>query len=359
MLPPFLALISIYYTVKMPRWQGPAGIISSFLYNLLFFDIIGGRKTPQKQKEEIHLSFLYALEKIRTPFLDDVMQFITNFGGEAAFLAIALFLYWCVDKRHGYYVLMTGFFGTILNQFLKLACRIPRPWVQDPGFSIVESARAGATGYSFPSGHTQNAVGTFGCIAVSAKKTWLRAAAILLALLVPFSRMYLGVHTPLDVGVSFLIAIALIFLLRPVVYGKNKKAFPIALGIMSLLSAAFILYVELYPFPASIDPDNLASGTKNAYTLFGALIGILIVYTVDETKLHFPVRARWYAQLMKYVLGLVLVVGAKALLKAPLLALCGGHDIGNALRYFIIVLIAGVLWPLTFPWFSRLGKGKR
>ena len=47
-----------------------------------------------------------------------------------------------------------GFFGTLVNQFLKLVCRVPRPWVRDPNFTIVEAARADATGYSFPSGHT-------------------------------------------------------------------------------------------------------------------------------------------------------------------------------------------------------------
>lgn len=302
------------------------------------------------------MSFLYLLEKIRTPFLDGLMQAITDLGGEAAFLAIALFLYWCVDKRHGYYVLMTGFFGTTINQFLKLTCRIPRPWVQDPSFTIVESAREAATGYSFPSGHTQNAVGTFGCIAAFTKKSWVRWVSIALAVLVPFSRMYLGVHTPLDVIVSVLVALALIFILRPVVYGPNKKAFPITLGVMAVLSAAFILYVELFPFPQDMDPDNLASGVKNAYTLFGSLMGILIVYAVDEKKLHFPVKAIWYAQLLKLVLGLALVVALKALLKAPLLALFGGHDFANALRYFLVVLAAGILWPLTFPWFSRMGK---
>lgn len=76
----------------------------------------------------------------------------------------------------------------------------------DPDFQIVEAARADATGYSFPSGHTQNIVGTTASIFASRKETWVRIVCIVLMVLVPFSRMYLGVHTPLDVGVAFLTA---------------------------------------------------------------------------------------------------------------------------------------------------------
>lgn len=90
------------------------------------------------------MSFLYWLESIRCPFLDAVMQAFTCFGEELAFLLLALTIFWCVSKEEGYYLLFVGFFGTVLNQFLKLLCRIPRPWVRDPSFTIVESARSGA-----------------------------------------------------------------------------------------------------------------------------------------------------------------------------------------------------------------------
>ena len=96
------------------------------------------------------MGFLRLLESVRVPALDTLFSGITYFGDELAFLALALLLFWCVDKRTGYYVFVVGLFGTLANQFLKITCRIPRPWVLDPDFTIVEAARAAATRYSHP-----------------------------------------------------------------------------------------------------------------------------------------------------------------------------------------------------------------
>ena len=92
------------------------------------------------------MEFLRFLEGLRTPFMDTVMSLITQLGDELFFMVIAITMFWCIDKKRGYYLLSVGFVGTVLNQFLKLVFRIPRPWVLDPNFTIVESAREAATG---------------------------------------------------------------------------------------------------------------------------------------------------------------------------------------------------------------------
>lgn len=301
------------------------------------------------------MEFLRLLEEIRTGWLNGIMLAITHLGSEIIFLAVALIFFWCVDKTRGYYLMSVGFVGTILNQFLKLFCRIPRPWVQDPQFTIVEQARAGADGYSFPSGHTQSAVGTYGSIAYTSRNRWVQVLCVAVAALVAFSRMYLGVHTPMDVGVSVVIGVVLIFALRPLFYKENGKYIPWMLGFMTVLAVGFLLYVECNPFPGDMDGENLASGMKNAYTLLGALLGMIVVYMVDEKWLHFPIKAVWWAQLLKLVLGIALVLGVKTLLTQPMTSLFGYYW-GRLVRYFLTVVTAGCLWPLTFPWFSSLGN---
>lgn len=300
------------------------------------------------------MSFLYWLEGIRIPGLNEFMLLITQLGEETAFLVAALILFWCVNKYFGYYVLSVGFIGTLANQFMKLWFRIPRPWVLDSNFTILEQAREAASGYSFPSGHTQNAVGTFGSIACTVKTKWVRIAAIVVAVLVPFSRMYIGVHTPLDVLVAAAMAIILLLILKPVVLGNTKRNMPILLAVMFVLGISYLCFVEFYPFPADIDQHNLASGLKNAYTLVGALLGMLVVYIVDEKWIHFTTKAVWWAQLIKVAFGLVLVLAVKSGLKTPLNMLFG-ESIGRAVRYFLIVIVAGIVWPLTFRWFGKFG----
>lgn len=300
------------------------------------------------------MGFLYLLEDVRMPVLNEFMLAITRLGEETAFLVIALVLFWCVDKYLGYYTLSVGFVGTIFNQFLKLLFRIPRPWVLDENFTILEQAREGASGYSFPSGHTQSAVGTFGSIAYTTKNRKLRIVAIVLAALVALSRMYIGVHTPLDVVVSIFIAVFLIVVLRPLMLQSNHKYVPALLSAMLLLAVVFLCFVELFPFPADIDTHNYQSGIKNAYTLLGAVLGFLVVYIADEKWLKFTTKAVWWAQTLKVVIGLVLVLivksGTKELLNSML-----GESFGRAARYFLIVIVAGILWPLSFKWFSKLG----
>ncbi len=300
------------------------------------------------------MEFLHWLENIRVPVLNEFMLGITYLGDEIAFLVIALILFWCVDKRRGYYILSVGFLGTIANQFMKLWFRIPRPWVLDETLQPMDQALEGASGFSFPSGHTQSSVGTFGGIAYTAKKKAIRIIGILVAVLVPFSRMYVGVHTPLDVGVAAAIAIVLIFAVRPVVMGKNGKYFPILMGVMTAAAVAYLCFVELYPFPADVDPERLQSGVNSAYTMIGCLVGLLVVYIVDEKWLHFPVKGVWWAQILKVVIGLLLVLAIKSGLKTPLNALFGEY-IGRAARYFLMVIMAGIVWPLSFKLFAKIG----
>lgn len=304
------------------------------------------------------MELLYWFETIRTPALNAAMSLVTRLGEETFFMVAALFVFWCVDKRRGYYLLAVGFTGTLINQWLKIVCRVPRPWVRDPHFTIVESARDGAAGYSFPSGHTQSAVGVFGGVARFTRRWWLRCVCLVLLVLVSVSRMYLGVHTPADVGVSFAVTAALVLLLYPLI--ESTLWFPgrmyVILGVLLGASGAFVAFVELFPFPADVDAANLAGAVKNAWSMAGAVGGMLLACLFDNRLLQFPNRAPWWGQLVKLLGGLVLVVLVKSLLKAPLLALCGGHQAAHALRYFLMVLTAGALWPMTFRFFERYAR---
>lgn len=307
------------------------------------------------------MDILYALEKIRTPFWDGVMSAVTQLGGEVIFIVAAVVVFWCVSKWEGYYLMTIAFCGTVLNQFLKLICRVPRPWVRDPNFTIVESARAEATGYSFPSGHTQNAIGLFGGMARWGGRRWVRLGLAALALVIAFSRMYLGVHTPADVGVSLVLAAALVLGLYPLMRRAQEKPryMGYVLAAMLVVSGAFVVFVEAYGFSADTDAENLASGIGNAWKMLGAVAGMTLAWLLDRRYIHFETQAVWWVQVIKVAVGMALLLAIKSGLKAPLLALLGHEGLAGGVRYFLLVLVAGAVWPLVFRPMSKWGKGKK
>ena len=310
------------------------------------------------------MEFLYVLEKLRNPVLDFLFSIITLCGEETVFMAVGMIVFWCVNKYRGYYLLCVGFLGTVINQFLKMLCRVPRPWVKDPSFTIVESAREGASGYSFPSGHTQTSVGLFGGLARVTGIRPLRVGMIVLAALVALSRMYLGVHTPADVLVSIGIALVLIFGLYPVFKKAESSPRTMYAVLFSFLAimAAYLLFVMLFPFPEEVYAadavHNLASARKNGFTLLGCAVGLLVTYTVDLKWTRFETKAVWWAQILKVVGGLLLVLAVKEALRSPLEALIGNELVARSVRYFLMVVVGGALWPMTFRHFAELGKKK-
>ena len=307
------------------------------------------------------MDILYALEKIRTPFWNGVMSAVTQLGGEVIFIVAAVVVFWCVSKWEGYYLMTIAFCGTVLNQFLKLICRVPRPWVRDPNFTIVESARAEATGYSVPSGHTQNAIGLFGGMARWGGRRWVRLGLTALALVIAFSRMYLGVHTPADVGVSLVLAAALVLGLYPLMRRAQEKPryMGYVLAAMLVVSGAFVVFVEAYGFSADTDAENLASGIGNAWKMLGAVAGMTLAWLLDRRYIHFETQAVWWVQVIKVAVGMALLLAIKSGLKAPLLALLGHEGLAGGVRYFLLVLVAGAVWPLVFRPMSKWGKGKK
>ncbi|MBQ9857722.1 MAG: phosphatase PAP2 family protein [Oscillospiraceae bacterium] len=305
------------------------------------------------------MELLYLLESIRNPVLDAIVALITHLGGETVFIVIALIFYWCIDKKRGYYILSVCFIGTLINQFLKLMFRIPRPWVKDPDFTIVESARAEATGYSFPSGHTQNVTGYLGGIARTSKRKVVQIVSVVLIILTAFSRMYLGVHTPLDVGVSLVIGAVLVFALHPIYKKADDPKF--LYGLMAgllVISIIYTAFVENHAWPSDIDPDNLASGIKNGWTLTGCSAAMLIACIIDTKKINFRTEAPLLGQIIKIAVGLGIALLLKSVLKAPLEAIFDGAGIARALRYFIMVIFAAVIWPLCFPFITKITTRK-
>ena len=87
-------------------------------------------------------------------------------------------------------------------------------------------------------------------------------------------------------------------------------------------------------------------------------MGLILVYTADRKWLHFETAAPLWGQIVKAVGGLGLVIAAKELLRFPLDAILPENTYARMVRYFLMVVIGGILWPMTFRFFSKFSKNK-
>ena len=298
------------------------------------------------------MEILYFLEKIRTPFLNQIMSLITYFGSELFLIVGSLVILWCVDKRWGYYLLFVSSIGTTINQFLKNYFSVLRPWVKDPNFTVVKTAKEAATGYSFPSGHTQTAVGFFGGLIRVSQNKLIQGSAFIMVLLVAFSRMYLGVHTFSDIAFSILIGVILVAVVYPLFFKLNKEYPAMFVGVIFAL--VHVIYMELKLSGLLILDEVALDGIKNAYTCLGLALAIPLVYYLDQKYIKYPIKAIWWAQIIKCGIGLVIMLGIRVILKQPLYLLTNGHYIADMIRYFVLAFAGGALWPMSFKYFSKL-----
>lgn len=286
-------------------------------------------------------------ESVRTPFFDGFFKFWTLFGEEAMILVLFCVLYWCVDKGIAYRAGMCFFCSGLTVQGMKIAFRIPRPWVIDPSFTYVEGAAATATGYSFPSGHTQASVSLFFNLAFMRKNPFYRIACILIFILVAVSRLYLGVHTPADVSAALAIALAF-SAVSWLAVGKNKeinkkREFAAAAAI-ALFAAAAAVYSYVMYTSGTIAREYVSDCCKAA----GAGIGFSIGWYAERVYIRFSTGARkLWMQFVKAALGL----GVALLLKAGLKALFPATFAADLIRYMVLVVWCTALYPLLIKRF--------
>lgn len=297
---------------------------------------------------------LYFFEKLRNPICDYLMMGITMFGDEVVFLLLSLIVYWCIDKNKGYFLMSVGFLGTAVNQLLKISFHVPRPWVKDPNFTIVEMARESAGDYSFPSGHSQSSVGLFGGLAMLEKNRKLRILCIVIAVLTPISRLYLGVHTFQDVTVAACMALLLAWLLKPVSEGKHLW---IVSTLVPVACLGYLAYAVFFPFADAVEPEFLFSARKNGAELLGAALGVSISYYLDRKYLNFSVKAPLKVQICKVILGFAVILTLRVVLKAVLEPVFLGHWSRKIVENGLVVLTAGFVWPWVFTaYLSKKGE---
>ena len=257
------------------------------------------------------MDFLYYLQNIQNPILDVIFKAFTFLGEQYFIMLIFCWLAWYEDKEFAH---KTGFafcLGMGINQVLKLIFCIRRPWVLDSRIKPNQSVLEGATGYSFPSGHTQSGVTVFGSLATWFKKNALKSMCIILAVLVGVSRLYFGVHTPLDVFTSFIIGTLVIFVAQGL-YKLCIKHETTALLITLVVSALMVGFAVLKPYPEYHSIEYSFDCIKIA----GAIGGFIVGWYFDRRVVKYKVDKDEKFKIPKTALGIVLLLVIKILFKS-------------------------------------------
>lgn len=231
------------------------------------------------------IEYLLWLQKIRNdlgPVVEGLFNGISLLG--IAAVAFGFLLYLCYSKKNGLFVMISFTLGTVVNNTIKNIVCCYRPWIRDERVKPSRHALKGATGYSFPSGHSQTGASVYGAIGWRYRtKKALKWLMIILIILIPFSRNYLGVHTPQDVIVGTLEGLFMVFVTQKLSdwYEKNERSDRKIMIIGLIIDVVLIVFTVLKPYPLNyengkpvVDPIIMQADALKAYGFFaGFLIG--------------------------------------------------------------------------------------
>ncbi|MHB1413772.1 MAG: phosphatase PAP2 family protein [Chloroflexota bacterium] len=271
-----------------------------------------------------------ALQEFRSPPLDAFFQAVTVLGQEDLFLLLVPLLLWCVDFGLGARLAFLYIISTCVYVDLKDLLQQPRPFVFDPSVQLVA-----ADGYSLPSGHSQSAVVMWGALALWWGKRWAWVAAIVVAGLVGLSRVYLGVHFPVDVLAGWAIGVAFLAFYARVGADLWAGLAKVGLGTQVLLALGIPLSL------LTMNPtEDIASATG---TLAGLGLGLALGRRYASFSPLAPARQVALRLLVGFAVIVVLYAGLKTIFPA------GEADPYLAFRFLRYGLIG--LWAsLGVPW---------
>ena len=165
---------------------------------------------------------LFLQESVRNPILDSIMIFITSLGnGGMIWIAATILLLIPKKTRKAGVMSAVALLGSLIinNNIVKNIVQRPRPFVTFADLQIIIPT---PSEFSFPSGHTSS---SFAAAAVFYRHLpkKLGIPSVILAGLIGFSRLYVGVHYPTDVIAGVLMGILLSYLAEYLVNLFAKK----------------------------------------------------------------------------------------------------------------------------------------
>jgi len=276
---------------------------------------------------------------IANPTLDFLANIASAVGEQTFVIAVILYIFYNYDKKKGFGLFTSVLFAVLGMGILKAIVRAPRP------FQVLESIGGKrletATGYSFPSGHTTTGSAFYTALALTFKKRSVSIFCAVMMVLVGLSRLYLGVHWPIDVFAGLLLGVTVSFVVSRylnALYDDKQKRIRLSMWIGSLSLVAGAITAILLNL--SLIDEVAFTDLMKVFALGG---GGYLGFVLESKKVGFIVEEKRSKQILRYLLGLIgilVFMGAKAVIPESLYAL------GAFLRYTMVGLWATGLYPL-------------
>lgn len=289
------------------------------------------------------LDFLVWLQSLRVPFLDNLFIGLSALGSEEAYMALLAFAYLCVGHRIGFHLVVLFLATSFSNGLIKQAIGTVRPFEQYPE-QITPLYPESGGGPSFPSGHAQNAAVVWGFVALRIGSSAERIAALLLIAGIAFSRLWLGVHWPIDVLggliIGGLILLAYLFVLGAWKASGRKLEF--ANSVVLVIAASGLMYIA---------GQGIEACVRSAGVLLGAGVGFILL-----ERRGYSAHAPRLTQAFKLLVAVVVLLGLRIGLKAVL----GDSGPADYVRYAALGFALTYLLPTFFTgyykWRMRLRR---
>lgn len=217
---------------------------------------------------DIQLRILLFFQSIRTPLLSGIFLIFTISTELPVIILFTAIMYWCINKKYGQRILFSLVGNITLNTGIKEFVKAPRP-IGTPGLDSLRTETA--TGYSFPSGHTQTGTTFWVSLMNTFKTSWLYIVGTIMILGIGISRLYLGVHWPVDVLFGWIFGVLFtIILLKIFNRVDNTKEY-------------YILLLLLIPFAVVV----ILLQSIEYIKMFGLLTGFVFGYIVEDQFIKF------------------------------------------------------------------------
>jgi len=266
-----------------------------------------------------------------SPTLDLLFKAFTLMGEEAFFTLLVFCVYWCIDQRAGVRLAILFLLSGYINTVAKVLAGQPRPFQYNA--QVRKLFEAGGGG--LPSGHTQNTVVIWGALAFRFRKVWLWVIALFLMLLVPISRVYLGLHFPTDLVGGYLLGFLLLLLYRwlepGVAVWLRNGGLTWQLSISLALPALMIL----------LFPGNQKNGLIAGATLMGMGAG----FVLEQHFVRFQSGGIRWKQIARFLLGTAIAFALWQGLRSTFFGL-QPESFYRFLRYGLV----GLWGALGAPW---------